>query len=126
MTVTDRRLRLAPGAAAHDQSGEALRALAIALAPYLRAVLGVGVEATELIDVCKTVPGPRRVLARACREGAIAGAARVGRRWLATRAAVDDYLRARGPRNVTPHSSAGDDPDDLEDLRRELTRGGKR
>src|ERR1700722_7251198 len=39
----------------------------------------------ELVDVVDTVPAPKRAVMRACRNGEVAGAARVGRRWLASR-----------------------------------------
>lgn len=73
----------------------------------------------ELVDVVATVPAPRRAVMRACRNGEIAGAASVGRRWIATRAAVDAWLRAKGPRvAVAPQ----DGVDELDELRRSLAR----
>jgi hypothetical protein len=48
---------------------------------------------SELVDVVDTVPAPRRAVMRACRNGEIAGAASVGRRWIATRAAVEPDRR---------------------------------
>lgn len=68
----------------------------------------------ELVDVLSAVPAPKRTLMSACRQGRIAGAVKVGRRWLASRAAIDAYLRQRGPRAV-PNVA-----DDLGALRRRL------
>ncbi len=71
-----------------------------------------------LVDVLRAVPASKRSILRACRLGEIAGAAKVGRRWLAPQSSIDAWLRARGPRVV----KAAHDEDDLEDLRRELSR----
>lgn len=72
-----------------------------------------------LVDVLAVLPGPRRSILAACRTGAIASASKLGRRWCAPQSAIDDFLRARGPRVVQAHDR---DEDDLEDLRRELSR----
>ena len=100
---------------------DALRSLAAALLPHLRELLAVDPQHGELVDVIATVPAPRRTLLADCRSGVLA-ASKVGRRWLATREAVDAYLQARRPR-VAP---AGDDEDDLEQTRRMLAAPGRR
>jgi hypothetical protein len=101
----------------------ALRALAIALLPHLVDLLSAQRSDEHLIDVCAAVPGPRRSIMAACRRGDIFGAVRVGRRWLAPRAGIDAWLRARGPRIV---SSLDGDEDDLESVRRSLATPGRR
>lgn len=93
----------------------------LALAEALAALLVPPPSADELVDVLAYVPGPRRPTMRACRDGAIEGASRVGRRWLARRTAVDAWLRTLGPRLVS-EPSADDDGDELEDLRRSISR----
>jgi hypothetical protein len=101
----------------------ALRILALALLPYIEELLSVQRQNDGLVDVCGAVPGPRRTIMAACRRGDIVGAVRVGRRWLAPRAGIDTWLRARGPRNVpSPHG----DEDDLESVRRSLATPGRR
>jgi hypothetical protein len=60
---------------------------------------------------------------RACRSGAIVGAVRVGRRWLAPRASVQAWLRSMGPRSLTTPKDGGDD---LEPLRAALARPARR
>jgi hypothetical protein len=121
-------LRLVPtpradvGPPATDSSA-ALSALASALLPHLRHMLAAEQEGGALVDVCKMVPGPRRSLMGACRRAEIVGAVRIGRRWLAPRAAVEAWLRARGPRLVP---SRADDDDDLESVRRSLATPGRR
>lgn len=103
-----------------DAGADALRALAGALAPYLREVLADADREGELVEVATVVPLPRRAVLRACREGRVEGARRVGRRWLATRAAVNAWVRASGPRAVV--AQAEDADDDLEPLRQSLAR----
>jgi Helix-turn-helix domain len=90
------------------------------LAPRVAELLGQQARSDALVDLALVVPGSRRSLYRACRAGEIAGAARVGRRWLAPRASLDAWLRARGPRLVPAHDDADDE---LEPLRRSLGRG---
>jgi hypothetical protein len=95
------------------------------LLPRLRARLAAEACEVEIVDVVQTVPAPsaaKRVLLRACRSGAIAGAARVGRRWVASRAAIDVWLRAHGPRFVEPER----DGDALERMRTRFARGRTR
>jgi hypothetical protein len=101
---------------------DAIRALAVALLPYLRELGALEQRDGELADVAGVVPLPRRVVYAACRSGAIAGASRVARRWLATRSAIDAWLRARGPRLV----QAEHDDDELEATRRRLTSPARR
>jgi hypothetical protein len=103
-----------------DPNGEALRSLARALLPYLREELARDRSEGELLDVLEHVPGSQRSLMTACRTGEIAGAKKVARRWIATRAAIDAYLRTRGPRVVDR-----DDGDELDDLRTRIARGGR-
>jgi hypothetical protein len=74
-------------------------------------------DEADLVDVVQAVPAPKRVLMRACRTGEIIGACRVGRRWLASRAAVESWLRAHGPRLVAAPSK---DADELDYLRSAL------
>jgi hypothetical protein len=115
-------LRLAAPSNA-DASSVALRALAEALAPHLRELLdGARVEG-ELVDVAAVVPLPRRTVYRACRRGDVVGASRVGRRWLASRGAVEAWLRACGPRAL---ATPADDDEDLESVRRSLATPGRR
>jgi hypothetical protein len=110
------------GASGTDSS--AMRTLAIALFPYLRKLLLSAQRRDEhLLDVCAAVPGPRRTIMAACRRGDISGAVRIGRRWLAPRAGIDAWLRARGPRIVP---SPDGDQDDLESVRRSLATPGRR
>ena len=118
-----RRLALV-GAAKPDAEGEALRALAVALAPLLRDLLASEAHQSALVDVLASVPGPRRSVMGACRSGAIEGAARVGRRWLAPRSAVDAWLRSQRPRAL-PTAKEGDG-DELERLRARLARPARR
>jgi len=114
-----RRLALAERGPA-DAGAEALRVLAVALVPYMREFLAAENRGGELVDVLATVPAPRRTVTRACRTGAIAGAAKVGRRWLAARKDIDVWLRSIGPRPLT---KPNDGEDELEPLRRFLARG---
>jgi excisionase family DNA binding protein len=116
-----RHLSIARPAA--DAGADALRALAIALAPYLVGLLTAERAEAEIVDVAAAVPLPRRTIYRACRRGHIHGAARVGRKWLASRGAVDAWLRACGPRALP---SPDDDEDDLESVRRSLSTPGRR
>jgi hypothetical protein len=103
-----RRLALAarPGT---DAGGDALRALAVALVPILQELLQVERTGAELVEVAAVVPLPRRAVCRACREGRVEGARRVGRRWLAARSAVDEWVRSCGPRVVPPADDRADD-----------------
>ena len=107
---------------APETGTDALRALALALLPHLRELLGVH-QGEELVDVAETVPLPRRTVFAACRRGQIEGASRRGRRWLATKSAVDAWLRAGGPRLV---QTTADDEDELESMRRSLVSNGRR
>jgi hypothetical protein len=101
-------------------AGDALAALAQVLVPYLKPLLATQQPAEPLVDVAKAVPTSRRSLYRACRGGEIDGAVRVARRWLAPRASLDAWLRARGPRLVP---AAQQIEDDLEGLRALLAAG---
>ena len=116
------RLALVKGAPA-DAGAAALRSMAVALLPYLRELLEGEHRSEDLVDVVASVPAPKRTVMRACRTGAIAGASRVGRRWLAPRASVDKYLQARGPKAV---ANVSDEDDGLEALRRRIAAGGRR
>ncbi len=98
-------LRAAPPPPASDPAAVALDALAAALAPRVAALLS---PRDELVDVAREVPASKRVLYSLCRRGEIGGAVRVGRRWLAPRASVDAWLRARGPRVVAPVEGEAD------------------
>lgn len=118
--LSRRRLTLASEPAA-DVGADALRALAVALAPHLRELLVVEADGAQLVDVAEVVPLPRRAVYRACRTGDLAAVKR-GRRWLATRAAVDAWVRLGGPRLVSPSP----EEDDLEAVRRSLARSGPR
>lgn len=93
-----------------------LRALAAALLPYLRELLAFEQRGAELVDVADMVPLPRRQVFRACRSGAIVGASRVGRRWLATRGAVEAWVRSASA------TGQGMGDDDLQELREALAR----
>jgi hypothetical protein len=104
-----------------DAASVALRTLAMALLPHLRDLLATEVRRAELADVCAAIPAPRRTIMRACRNGDIIGAVRVGRRWLAPRGAIDAWLGRLGPPQGAPQSE-DDSGDDLEDIRRALAR----
>jgi hypothetical protein len=106
-----------------DANAIALRALAAALAPHLRELLAAERREDDLLDVLEAVPGPKRTIMRAARTGKIAGARRVGRRWLASRAAIDVWLRELGPRTM---AARDDEADELEPMRRRLLAGGSR
>lgn len=122
-----RSLALVEAAPAPSADVEALRALARALAPYMRQELRLEErDGEQIVDVAAVVPLPRRAVCTACRRGEIAGATKRGRRWLATRAAVDAWLRAGGPRLVSPTAEDADQDDELEDLRQELARPPRR
>jgi excisionase family DNA binding protein len=110
--------RSCPSAPAPALEAQALDALAGLLAPRVARLLANDRFEGKLVDVAEAVPVSRRVLYRACRAGRIAGAVRVGRRWLAARDALDAWLRSCGPRAVA--ASDPDDSDDLEPLRRRL------
>ena len=101
-----------------DVGADALRALALALLPYLLGLLDAQHQGGELVDVVTFVPGPPRSVRRAARGGQIEGAVKVGRRWLAPRSSVEAWLRAAGPRVVPAPASA----DDLDGLRMRLLR----
>lgn len=116
-----RRLRVAP-AVDEASAVRVLRSLAAALAPFLREHLDAERGDGAIVDVLEFVPGSRRTIQRACRTGAIEGARKVGRRWVATRGAIDGWLRSCGPRLVP--STAKRDGDDLESMRERLARGG--
>jgi hypothetical protein len=113
-------LALAPAPTA-DAAATALRALATALAPYLRELLLAEQDAKGLLDVAQAVPLSRRALFAACRRGDLVAVKR-GRRWLATRAAIDAWLRLGAARPV----AGSCDDDDLEEVRRSLMRSGPR
>ena len=104
-------------------AAEAIRALAAALLPQLREFIATDRLAHELVDIATYVPGSKRVIMRAAREGRIANAARIGRRWIAPRASIEDWLRAQGPRVVERTNSNNDD---LDGLRIRLARQGRR
>jgi len=117
------QLKMLAPSAPPAASTAALQALAVALLPHLRQLLVDDHRGGDLVDVLVTVPGPKRTMMAACRRGDIAGAVMVGRRWLAPRAEVEAWLRARGPRLVPDPD--GDD-DDLEAVRRSLATPGRR
>lgn len=122
-----RSLALVESSASPAVDVEALRVLARALAPYMRQELQLeDREGEQLVDVASHCPLSRRVLFGACRRGEIAGATKRGRRWLATRAAIDVWLRAGGPRLVSPTAEDEDQGDELEELRQELARPSRR
>jgi len=105
--------------AAHDAAGELLALLERLVDARLatRQARGDG----DLVDVASAIPASRRVLFAACRDGAIVGASRVGRRWIAPRSSIDEWLRSRGPRLV-PAAPADEGDDELEALRQSLAR----
>jgi hypothetical protein len=116
--------RLVLSAPAHaDGVEEAVRALARALLPYLREQIGAERASHALVEVAAVVPLPRRLVLRACRRGEVVAAVKRGRRWLATRAAVDAWVQASSGPQPEPSS---EDEDDLEPLRRSLARSGRR
>lgn len=97
----------------------AIVALAAALAPHLRLLLGATPD--ERVDVLQAVPGPRRATLAACRSGKIEGVAKIGRRWIAPRASVDAWLRTLGPR-LLPSPVDADEDAELEELSRAIAR----
>lgn len=101
-------------------SADVLELLARELAPRVARLLDAGYRGGELVDVAAVVPAPRRTVMRACRTGAVVGAVRLGRHWLAPRASVEAWLRSMGPR---PLANKNDGGDELEPLRRSLARG---
>jgi hypothetical protein len=116
-----RALRLAPRPAADARAVacptcRALAALLAKLVPQIER------PEVEQVDVCAAVPGAERTVMRDCREGHIEGAAKIGRRWYASRPALDRYLRARGPRVV---ATPAEDEDALERTRRRLMTPGR-
>ncbi|HEY2367447.1 MAG TPA: helix-turn-helix domain-containing protein [Polyangiaceae bacterium] len=98
-----------------------MRALARVLKPYLDELNARDTSAAELLDVCEHIPAPTKTLHRACRAGRIVGACKVGRRWLATREAIDAFLRTQGPRLAKPR----DDGDELDEMRERIARGAR-
>lgn len=100
-----------------DTDATALRSLAKALLPYLREVLVAETDAETLLDVAKAVPLSRRALFAACRRGELVSVKK-GRTWVASRAAIDAWLREGAPHTTSP------DDDDLEEVRRSLLRSG--
>jgi hypothetical protein len=108
-----------------DANASAMRSLAAALAPHLRELLAAERSGAELVDVLEAVPGPRRSIMRAARSGKIRGSVRVGRRWLAPREAINEWLTSVGPRSLSAATS-DEDGDELEPLRRRLLAGGSR
>jgi hypothetical protein len=115
MTTSSRRPDVCSPQRHHD-SETALRAIAAAIAPFVRDLIVADLHDDRLVDVLATVPGTRRTILRACRRGAIHGAAKVGRRWVARRTSVDAWL---GTLTVLPCSN---DDDEFEELRRSLAR----
>jgi len=113
-----------------DANIDAMRTLAVALAPFLlpllREELARGGALDELVDVVEHVPAPPRTLQAACRSGAIEGARKVGRRWIAPRVSVDAWMRAHGPRAAEKKGGARDDLDALRDRWARPTKGRKR
>lgn len=107
-----------------EAGAEAVRALALALLPHLREFLAAERSGEDLVEVAAVVPLPRRLVLAACRRGEVPAARKRGRRWLATRAAVDAWLRAKGPQGVA--APVDENEDDLEPLRRSLARSGRR
>lgn len=109
-----------------DANAEVMRALALALAPYLLPILreelvrGAGGDA--LVDVLEHVHAPKRTVMRACRTGAIDGATKIGRRWLAPKVSVDAWAQKLGPR-VVKSDGAGDGA--FDDLRERIARGAR-
>jgi hypothetical protein len=101
----------------------AMRALAVALLPYLRELLSAQRHEEDVVNVCAVVPGPKRMIMAACRRGEVPGAVRIGRRWLAPRRGVEAWLRSCGHRAGRSTSS---DDDDLESVRRSLATPGRR
>jgi hypothetical protein len=106
-----------------DAGAEAVRVLAHALLPYLRELLAAERSGEDLLEVAAVVPLPRRLVLAACRRGDVPGAVKRGRRWLASRAAIETWLRAKGPQSLPERTV---EEDDLEPLRRSLARAGKK
>jgi hypothetical protein len=100
-------------------SDDVFQLLARAIAPCVAAELQRDEVGQGLVDLAKVVPAPKRLLYAAARRGEFPGAALVGRRWIAPRASIDAWLRARGPRAV----QTAPEVDELEPLRRQLAAG---
>ncbi len=124
---------------ASDRGAEAmtqLRALVLAAVPELAELLASAGPDGQLVDVLNMLPpserkpggdgrhriGVARAAVTACRSGAIAGAAMVGRRYVAPRSSVLAWLRAQGPRPLPAPVDKAGMGDELEDLRRSLAR----
>lgn len=83
-----------------------------ALRAFMREVDdGLGAKPTEpeLVDVTKALPMPKRSALALARSGAIRGAVKVGRVWMATRAALAAYLASRAP-TMAPEAEAEAEP----------------
>ena len=121
MTSRRPRLSVVPRSVA-DPAADALRGLAVALVPMLRELLDLERSGEGLVDVLDFTGSEkrgRRAALRACRQGRIEGAVKIGRRWRAPRASVESWLRSLGPRPVPPADD--DEGDDLERWRRVFT-----
>jgi hypothetical protein len=103
----------------------ALDALARALAPRVAELLASARTGAQLVDVVASVPAPKRSVMAACRAGKIEGARRVGRRWLASRASIDAWVRSCGARPVAP-ADADDGGDGLAATRAALLAAPRR
>jgi hypothetical protein len=100
---------------------KALRALAVALAPYLREIAAAESQARDLLGVAK-LPIPKRAAYAACRRGEIQDAAKVARKWVASRGAVEEWFSGHVP---SPKPAKVDEPDEFEELRRSLAKHAK-
>jgi hypothetical protein len=119
-----RPLALVPAAAGVDACPRC-RAMADVLRPILELGAPAQGDDAQLVDVAGVLPPKdRRHVYRACRTGAIANAAKLGRRWLARRSDVDAWLRTLGPRLVVPAST--EDEDKVDRAIRRLAAPGRR
>lgn len=73
-----------------------MRLLARALAPYLRDELGLEQQPTPVGWMThRDTPTPRLTM-RACRDGRIAGARKLGRKWVFDAQAWEQFVRGHG------------------------------
>ena len=118
----NRRTRLRAIAPNTPGAVDLLEVIAQVIAPRVGELLAAQRREEGLVDVAAFVGETKqRRIAGPCRNGSIAGACQVARRWRAPRAAVEAWLRTLGPRALPAGKSEPGD-DGFETLRRRLAR----